>query len=184
MTSHPNYELLLGNSLQLTTRYLNAYPRYWLLMGFRAFYITAEISAPLVLGHIINLLTDDPNNVERAIPWMIVFISIFILGQVIKVVDNAHSAVWEFGAGLSHRYLWYGGRIIGVFLISSFIDSVIALIYLIDLVFFAVNVNIFIPKEKRWSLEANRGEEDLSTALTEYINKGLGYFRGDFPATL
>lgn len=201
-------------TLKLTIRYLNAYPRYWLLMGLRAFYITAEISAPLVLGHIINLLTDGPNNVERAIPWMIVFISIFIAGpvievytgvmawilasrsanlfrsdivntlrfvglpfwqkynrgQVLKVVDNAHSAVWEFGAGLSHRYLWYGGRIIGVFLISSFIDPVIALIYLVDLVFFAINVNIFIPKEKRWSLEANRGEEDLSTALTEYIN--------------
>ncbi len=90
-------------------------------------------------------------------------------GEVMKVIDKSYDLFYQLTALVSHQYLWMVGRIIGIFIASTFIDPVILLIYLVDAIFFFLNLYILLPKEKKADLAVNRQSESLNGKIYQYL---------------
>ena len=183
-------------------------------MGLRAMFVVSEILMPIILGHIINLITAGQASWNEIMVWAAIFclqtllhppIEVFTAnrawiyakkvgqdfrqdaasllkhsglnfwqnkskGSVMKVIDQAVEDITNFSAAISHIYLWWGGRALGIFLASTFFDPVILVIYVVDLIIFAINLKIMIPKEQKLGVIENKGKENVTGRIMEYLN--------------
>lgn len=201
-------------TIKTCVRYINRYPMYWFWMSVRAIFVVSETALPIILGHVINLLTQEGPNWEKISLWIFLYIGLSLInpfleiytgyqawskasrigrdfrldtmkllkyaglafwngkekGGVMKVVDRSFSHFTELTANISHLYLWWGGRVIGIIVASAFIDPVIVLIYAVDMVLFVANLWYMIPKEEKKGVVEYKAEEDVTSRIMEYLN--------------
>ncbi len=90
-------------------------------------------------------------------------------GNVLKIIDQAFEHFIYLCGSIVHSYVPFIGKIIVIFISTTFIDPVISIIFLIDAVFFSLNIRIIVPKESEAGIRERKAQESVYGRMNEYI---------------
>jgi subfamily B ATP-binding cassette protein MsbA len=70
---------------------------------------------------------------------------------------------------LSHTYLWIFGKITGMFIANIFINPVVVIFYIVNIILFSTNLYMLLPKEDKLGIIERRGQESVNSRIMEYL---------------
>lgn len=90
-------------------------------------------------------------------------------GNVLKIIDQAFEHFALLSGSIIHSWVPFLGRTIGIFVSTTLIDPVIGILFLIDAVFFTINIKILLPKESETGIGERMAHESVYGRINEYL---------------
>lgn len=90
-------------------------------------------------------------------------------GNVLKIIDQAFEHLIYVSGSIVHAFVPFLGKVMGIVISTTFIDPIISLIFLLDAVFFVINIKFLLPKEAEAGILERRAQEAVHGRINEYL---------------
>ncbi|MFW5704089.1 MAG: ABC transporter ATP-binding protein [Patescibacteria group bacterium] len=90
------------HAFRLAVTYLNKYPMYWVWMSVRVLFVISEVCLPIILGHIINILTNQGSSWETVGLWATIYVVLHIINPMLEVWTAVQA--WIIGIRAAHDF--------------------------------------------------------------------------------